>query len=251
MRFFYCICLCFFVSFGFAQETKTLFLPDSVAIMFKAVPAGEFIMGSLAGELHRDNDEAPRTKVYVPSFWMGIHEVTQKQWLAVMRYNPSVFTHKADHLEYPVESVTWLECEAFIEKLNQLGMGTFRLPSEEEWEYACRAGTDTAYYWGDYENERKITTKAWINSRSMATTNPVGKKPANPWGLYDMSGNVWEWTSTSYAKYGQEAKTDSLKVFRGGSWFDFGNSQRSANRHKHKINEKYTSIGLRLVWTND
>lgn len=251
MKLFSFICFYFSFTFAFAQETKTLFLPDSVAIQFSKIPSGEFLMGSPLEEANRDKDEAPQQKVTVESYWIGTFEVTQKQWLAVMGYNPSIFKQKVNHLDFPVETVTWLECQAFIEKLNQLGMGSFRLPTEEEWEYACRAGTTSAYYWGEYENEWKVTTMAWINSRSMATTNPVGTKPANPWGLYDMIGNVWEWTNTSYAKYGEQASNDSLKVFRGGSWFDFGNSQRSANRHKHRIDERYSTIGLRLVWSND
>ena len=236
---------------AYSQTTQSLWLPDSVEIQFTEIASGAFLMGSPVDEEGRDKDESPQREIELGSFWMGTFEVTQAQWLSVMGYNPAVFKQKVNHLSFPVEMVSWQECMIFIQKLNKLGMGTFRLPTEEEWEYACRAGTETHYYWGDFKGEWHVSKQAWINSRSMGTTHPVGSKPPNPWGLYDMAGNVWEWTSTTYGKYDGTTENDSLKVFRGGSWFDFAKSQRSANRHKHRLDEKYSTIGLRLVWRDE
>ncbi|MEM6377231.1 MAG: formylglycine-generating enzyme family protein [Bacteroidota bacterium] len=243
--------LLFFYSAAYGQNRMVVYFPDSIPVELVKIPAGSFMMGSPNSEFGRDKDESPQLEAEVPDFWMGIYEITQAQWLSVMGYNPATFKQRVDHLSYPIETITWLEAQVFIRKLNQLNIGHFRLPTEAEWEYACRAGTQTAFYWGPYENEWSINKKAWINSRSMGTTHSVGIKDPNPWGLHDMTGNAWEWTSTTYHKYGEKAKNDSLKVFRGGSWFDFGKSQRSANRHKHRIDEKYSTIGLRLVWSNE
>ncbi len=226
-------------------------LPQSAEIHFSYMPAGEFLMGSPETEMGRDRDESPQIRHTVASFYLGTYEVTQRQWLAVMGYNPATFQQSVDHLDYPIESVSWHECQAFVEKLNTLGIGSFRMPTEIEWEYAARAGTTTPHYWGEQQEDWFVNKKAWINSRSLGMTHPVGTKEPNPWGLYDIAGNVWEWTSTSYGPYGEAPSDHSQKVFRGGSWYDFGKSQRSANRHRHGIDEKYPVIGLRLVWKNE
>ena len=149
-----------FSSSGFAQQKEMLYLPDSIPIEFVKIPAGHFMMGSPTSEPGRDKDESPQMETQVNTFWMGVCEVTQAQWLSVMGYNPAVFKQKVDHLSYPVETVSWLEAMVFIKKLNQLNIGNFRLPTEAEWEYACRAGTETAYYWGDYKNEWSLNKQA-------------------------------------------------------------------------------------------
>lgn len=236
----------------FAQEKKVkkVDLGAQVSMDFIYVPKGSFLMGSPEEEEGRDRDEGPQKNVIIPKgFYMGKFEVTQAQWLAVMHYNPAVFQHSSTHLNHPVESVSWQECQAFISKLNQIGLGKFRLPTEEEWEYVCRAGTQTRFYWGD-SKDWQIHQYAWANSRSMGSTQEVGQKPPNPWGFYDMAGNVWEWSSSNYQEEGIQ-KTNNLKVFRGGSWYDFAKAHRSANRHKHGIKKKYTSIGLRLILEAD
>ncbi|MEM7659045.1 MAG: formylglycine-generating enzyme family protein [Bacteroidota bacterium] len=223
-------------------------LPGGDSLAFQWVLPGSFWMGSPEVELDRDGDESPQQEVEIEQgFYLGTFEVTQGQWQAVMGKNPAIFQQGADHLQRPVESVSWKDCQRFIDRLNQLGLGFFRLPTEAEWEYACRAGTKTRFYWGDDSTGSQVHQHAWANSRSMAITHPVGQKPPNPWGLYDMIGNVWEWCADPYARYGQAPRTDSLRVFRGGSWYDFAKSQRSANRHKHGWNERYPAIGLRLV----
>lgn len=223
-------------------------LPQGESMHFTHIPAGTFSMGSPENEPGRDGDESPQRTLQIErSFFLGTYEVTQAQWQAVMGENPAIFQQTPDHLKHPVESVSWNDCMAFIDRLNAQGVGFFRLPTEAEWEYACRAGTENRFYWGQDTAEWQSHQFGWINSRSMATPHPVGQKKPNPWGLHDMSGNVWEWCSDSYAPYGQAAKTDTLKVFRGGSWYDFPKSQRSANRHKHGWNERMPAIGLRLV----
>ncbi len=234
---------------AWGQEDRVLYLPDSVALHVRFIPAGTFTMGSPEDEEGRDGDEGPRVERSIESgFYLGTYEVTQRQWLAVMHHNPAAFQQLPDHLNQPVERVSWAAAQRFLEKLNKLEIGTFRLPSEAEWEYACRAGTTSRFYWGA-EGDWTVHQHAWANSRSFATTHPVGEKPANPWGLYDMAGNVWEWTSTPYQPYGGPGGgPDSLKVFRGGSWFDFAPAHRCANRHKHGPAGKYSAIGLRLVW---
>lgn len=246
----------------------TVYFPGELPVHFRLIPGGTFMMGSepeeiigAAGQEH-ERDESPMHKVTISnSFYMGVYEITQGQWQSVMGSNPAVFQHienyrqeLEDPLLRPVEYVSWDDAQLFIERLNELGIGRFRLPTEAEWEYACRAGTDTRFYWGNDPGKWIINQYAWANSRSFASTHPVGEKKPNAWGLYDMSGNVWEWTSDWSAPYSDTNKTDpqgpeegTRKVFRGGSWFDFPESHRCANRHAHGTNRGYTAIGLRLV----
>lgn len=238
------------------SDEQVVLLSDSLPMHFRLIPAGTFRMGSPEEETGRDGDEGPVHEVRISrDFYLGIYEVTQAQWQAVMGENPAIFQHTADHLQHPVESVSWLDCQTFIGKLNALGVGRFRLPTEAEWEYACRAGTTSRFYWGDDPKESLVNDYGWVNSRSFAMTHPVGQKEPNAWGLYDMNGNVWEWCRDWYGPYPEEPQTDPTgpqegkgRVFRGGSWYDFAVSQRSANRHRHGVDRGYTAIGLRLVW---
>jgi formylglycine-generating enzyme required for sulfatase activity len=162
-------------------------------------------------------------------FYLGKYEVTQEQWEKVMGSNPAAFK---DSKRHPVEQVNWDDCQNFVKKLNETfkGKAEFRLPTEAEWEHACRAGTETSFWFGE-----KITTDqanyngeyAWDGQKGVrrGKTVAVGSFQANPWGLYDVVGNVWEWCQDWYDKYGKEAQTDpkgpdkgSLRVLRGGSW---------------------------------
>lgn len=246
----------------------TVYFPGDLPVHFRLIPPGTFLMGSepedkmgAAGQGH-ERDESPMHPVTISkAFYMGVYEITQQQWVSVMGNNPAVFQQvenykqeDEDHLLRPVEYVSWDDCQEFIARLNEMGMGTFRLPTEAEWEYACRAGTTTRFFWENDPRMWIINQYAWANSRSFASTHPVGQKMPNPWGLYDMSGNVWEWCSDWYGPYSNDHQTDprgpeegSRKVFRGGSWFDFPTSHRSANRHAHETNKGYPAIGLRLV----
>ncbi|MEM6844029.1 MAG: SUMF1/EgtB/PvdO family nonheme iron enzyme [Bacteroidota bacterium] len=236
-------------------DTLVLINAD-IPIYFKSIPAGTFRMGSSPADPMHEPDEAPMHEItFVNAFYLGIYEVTQAQWEAVMDHNPAVFRVFNDSPSHPVEYVTWEQTQVFIDLLNKKGLGNFRLPTEAEWEYACRAGTTSAYYWGEKMALNGKSEYTWANSRSFARTHPVGIKKPNAWGLYDMSGNVWEWCQDWYAPYESIPQTDpkgpgegELKVFRGGSWFDFHEAHRSANRHKHASDEPYAAIGLRLVW---
>ena len=251
MKFFPAILFLFGITSGLAQDKPqivTVAINDSVQIKFVCIPAGSYIMGSPQSESDRDGDEAPQQEVNIKQFFFGAHEITQRQWQAVMGENPSIFR---DYPDNPVEMVTWNDCQEFIKKLNRLGIGSFRLPSEAEWEYACRAGTSTRFYWGDDPQLKQIYDYAVFNPISNAHTSPVGQRKPNPWGLYDISGNVWEWCSDWRLPYDTELaqkKQPTEKIFRGGSWFDLPKSLRSANRHGHKPDEAYATIGLRLVF---
>ncbi len=210
-------------------ETISLTLPAGAKeLVMVKIPAGTFDMGSNSG----DSDEKPIHEVTISKdFYMGMYEVTQAQWQAVMGSNPSRFSGD----NHPVEQVSWNDCQTFIQKLNEMGYGTFRLPTEAEWEYACRAGTTTDYYWengniGDY---------AWYTSNSGSKTHEVGTKLPNEFGLFDMSGNVWEWCNDWYDSnyYANSPNNDpegassgSYRVLRGGSWYYVTWVCRSANR---------------------
>ncbi|NUM76225.1 formylglycine-generating enzyme family protein, partial [candidate division KSB1 bacterium] len=166
------------------------------------IPPGRFLMGSPKTEVGRYDDEKPHQVTLTEGFWLFDTPVTQALWTAVMEKNPSRFQSP----ERPVENVSWEECQAFIEKINQQISGlALRLPTEAEWEYACRAGTTTATYVGDLEikdDKAKILDKiAWYWGNSKSETHPVALKTSNAWGLYDMLGNVYEWCSDWYGTY--------------------------------------------------
>ncbi|MFM9079049.1 MAG: formylglycine-generating enzyme family protein [Opitutaceae bacterium] len=239
-----------------ARPVRVVALPGGASLQFVWVPPGIFQRGSNPAEAGRDADEGPRHAVTLSrGFFLGVHEITQAQWTAVMGGNPAVFRHGAEAPRRPVESVSWDDCQMFIARLAEIGAGRFRLPTEAEWEYAARAGSETCFPWGDDPSGFSTHQHAWANSRSMALTHPVGEKPPNAWGLHDMHGNVWEWCADWYGPYAGEAQRDppgpaagTEKIFRGGSWFDFPPSLRSANRHRHRPDGKYAAVGLRLVW---
>ena len=193
---------------------------------FCPIHAGTFKMES--NEVKMDQD-----------FYLGKYPVTQQQWEAVMGNNPSNF--KGGSL--PVETVSWDDAQIFIQKLNQLsGKKLYRLPTEAEWEYACRAGTTSEYYFGD--DASQLGEYAWFGGNSGQTTHPVGQKKPNEWGLYDMAGNVWEWTDSWYDS------SRSYRVLRGGSWDYYSEYCRSAYRGNHYRLpvDRNGRIGFRLVF---
>jgi formylglycine-generating enzyme required for sulfatase activity len=218
---------------------------------FVLIPAGEFEMGSPSDEEGMLDREGSVHRVKIKkAFYMGRYEVTQKEWREVMGNNPSHF--KGDDL--PVEQVSWNDVQEFIRKLNEKeGTDKYRLPSEAEWEYACRAGTTTRYSFGD--SESKLGDYAWYDDNSGDETHPVGKKKPNPYGLYDMHGNVWEWVQDEWHSDYDGAPTDGSawesgdianRVFRGGSWNFNAWSCRSANRYCYLPGFWYNYIGFRL-----
>jgi len=230
----------FFCSRGKSEEVS-LDLGGGVMLDLVLIRPGKFLMGSETAA-----DEKPVHEVTISQqFYLGKYEVTQAQWEAVMGSNPSYIKGAS----LPVEQVSWEDCQLFIEKLNGKGVGTFRLPTEAEWEYACRAGTT-----GDYAGD--LAELAWYNANSESKTHPVGTKKPNPWGLYDMHGNVWEWCQDWYGTYSQEKQIDpkgaaggSDRVFRGGSWYSSAYGCRSASRLWFWPSLRSFSLGFRLVRT--
>lgn len=205
------------------------------------LPTGSYQMGSTAGE----QDEQPVHEVRITRpFWIGKHEVTQGQWKAVMEGNPSGFQ---GDLQRPVENVTWDDAQEFLRRLNKMqSKWKFRLPTEAEWEYACRAGTEGMTY-GPTEDV------AWYGGNSGRTTHPVGQKQPNAFGLYDMLGNVWEWCQDNYGPYDAAPQSDPLgassgpsRVCRGGCWRGIKGS-RSPRRLGYGPGHRDANLGLRLV----
>jgi formylglycine-generating enzyme required for sulfatase activity/predicted Ser/Thr protein kinase len=225
-------------------KTGTETLPNGVKLEMVEIPAGSFKMGSTNGS----DDEKPVHDVTISKpFEMGKYEVTQAQWQAVMGNNPSDFKGCNS---CPVERVSWDDVQEFINKLNAKNDGyEYRLPTEAEWEYACRAGTT-----GDYAGN--LDSMAWYGENSGGKTHPVGTKQPNAWGLYDMHGNVWEWCQDWYGAYSSNAVIDptgaisgSYRVFRGGSWRGNAAGLRSAYRGNSSPVYRYDSLGFRLVRT--
>jgi formylglycine-generating enzyme required for sulfatase activity len=223
-----------------------------------SIPGGTFLMGSPPDEQDREDAEEPRRQVRLQPFFMGKFEVTQAQWQAVMGYNPSNF--KGDNL--PVESVTWYEAMEFCERLSERTGRIYRLPSEAEWEYACRAGTTTPFHFGEtitpalanYSGSQLYGTLKGIFHQK---TTPVGSYGvANGFGLYDMHGNVLEWCLDWFHKKYEGAPTDGsawerppgdARIVRGGSWIRNGGFCRSADRGRYAPDGKLSTYGFRVV----
>jgi formylglycine-generating enzyme required for sulfatase activity len=223
-------------------------LTNSLGMQFALIPAGEFLMGSTSGTGH---DLVHTVRISRP-FYLGSHEVTQGQWEAVMGNNPSHFKSDANR---PVETVSWGEVQKFIDKLNTREGGTkYRLPTEAEWEYAARAGSTTAYSFGD--DSRQLGKYAWFADNAGNTTRPVGKLQPNGWGLYDMHGNVWEWVQDWYGTYTTEPVTDPqgpasglLRISRGGGWQFTAWYCRSVYRYRLVPDNRMAFLGFRLLRT--
>jgi formylglycine-generating enzyme required for sulfatase activity len=226
-------------------------IANTIGMRFRLIPAGKFQMGSAKG----DGDERPVHDVTITQpFYLGVTEVTQAQYEAVMGANPSRFKGA----NRPVESVSWDDAVAFCAKLSAKEAGvTYRLPTEAEWEYACRAGSRQAYYWhwsDDLKDDVGIEDYAWYRENAGMGTQEVGKLKPNRWGLYDMSGNVWEWCADWHGDYPAGAATDptgaaggSSRVIRGGSWSFPSQNCRSASRGGSSPPFRGDFLGFRLV----
>ena len=238
-------------SSSMASGSNAISIPvkDGISIDMVKVEAGTFMMGATSEMKDPYSDEKPVHQVTLTNdYYMGKYEVTQALWPAVMGSNPSNF--KGDNL--PVETVNWNDCQEFISKLNSLTGRKFRLPTEAEWEYAARGGKKSRGY--QYSGSRKISDVAWYEGNSRSKTHPVGRKQANELGIYDMSGNVWEWCSDWYGSYSSSSQTNPMgsdsgakRVRRGGSWCYIARICRSSYRYGDAPDCRGLYLGLRLA----
>ena len=232
-----------------AERFETI--TNSIGMQFALIPEGNFVMGSPPDEPVRQHDERQHEINITKPFYMQTTEVSQRQWEMVMGDNPSRFKECGD--DCPVEKVSWDDTQKFISKLNQMeGTNKYRLPTEAEWEYACRAGTATVFSFGNEVD--KLGEYAWYWDNSVGKTKPVGKRQPNAWGLYDMHGNVWEWCQDWYGDYPSNSVADPKgpdngrnRVLRGGSWGGNAWSLRSAFRSRHDHDLRYYDIGFRVA----
>ncbi|MBF0183909.1 MAG: formylglycine-generating enzyme family protein [Magnetococcales bacterium] len=230
-------------------------------ISFVWVPGGCYKMGSPPNAEGRDADEEPMHNVCLSGFWLGEREVTQQQWQRVLLHNPSQLHHEVMGQKdeaFPVEHITRMDVEEYLAKLNTHHQGSvnFALPTEAQWEYACRNGGEKVVYPG----YAQVDQLAWYRHNSNNSTQMTGSRLPNRLGLYDMGGNVWEWVRDSYDKnaYGQHGSNDPLvssdtpfSVIRGGGWKDGSEGIRCANRGFERFGHKRPDLGLRLAASVD
>ncbi len=229
-------------------------ITNSIGIKMVLIPAGEFLMGSPDSDEDADTREKPQHRVKITRpFYLGVSPVTQEEYERVMGKNPSGC--KGDR-QRPVETVSWNDAAEFCRRLSEKEGKTYRLPTEAEWEYACRAGRTTKWCFGDSQSQ--LADYAWYDDNSGGTTHPVGEKKPNAWGLYDMHGNVYEWCDDWYDQdyYSASPAADpkgpdstAYRVLRGGSWFDFPGLSRSAYRDWDSPVFRYHGYGFRLART--
>ena len=269
-------------------------LGNGVSLDMVKVPSGTFLMGTEDEEIERLGKkydqtwfrwEAPQHQVRVSEFYMGRYPVTQAQWRAIasrtelkvkrdLESNPAYFKDQKDSDNRPVEKINWYDAEEFCQRLSQLSGKTYRLPSEAEWEYACRAGTRTPFYFGEtvttdlvnyrgthWEYRGKIYSGIYADEprgEYRESTTAVGQFPPNSFGLYDMHGNVWEWCADTFHENYQEAPTDGspwygdndnhFRIIRGGSWNIYPRNCRSADRGWSYPDIRLNNDGFRVVY---
>jgi len=261
-----CFCAAVSLKIGRQERREKTVHVNGAGIVVVYIPPGKYLMGSPEKESLRQSDEGPQRLVTIAGgFWMGKYEVTQGQWKAVMGQNEAWFEQKDD---YPIEWISWDQAKDFVDNLNEKTGLRFRLPTEAEWEYACRAGTDTPFCFGESIGSDQANFNGGFpygdaqKDIYREATCPVGSFQPNAWGLYDMHGNVWEWCEDVYKEdiydhpelltandignplYSGE---DSHRVFRGGGWLGSGNVLRSACRCHELAHYSLIYIGFRLV----
>ncbi|MFC2170517.1 SUMF1/EgtB/PvdO family nonheme iron enzyme [Calditrichota bacterium] len=236
--------------------TREFPIAEDVSVWMVWIPKGQFEMGAYSGEADASVDESPQhTVTFARGFWIGAFEVTQQQWVAITGENPSSF----DGDDRPVENISWQDAVDFKNELNyREGTGFWRLPSEAEWEYACRSGTETRFHWGDDPDYTELSQYAWYSAISNFETHDVGGLYSNLYDIYDMHGNVEEWCYDRYHYDYTGAPEDgsawfdwqmSSFVTRGGSWFNSGSDLRSASRSYAEPDNRSSSTGFRLART--
>ncbi|MBT8301558.1 MAG: formylglycine-generating enzyme family protein [Saprospiraceae bacterium] len=255
--------LIFLLGFIKCKDQSSLILKEPVLDMeFVKIKKGSFLMGDY--ENLKDSEIIHKVKITY-DYWLGKTEVTQNQWQRIMG-NKELHPHKPSPFrnlnpDYPKVSVSYFDIEVFLEKLNNLSTDyQFRLPTEAEWEYACKAGTQTPFSFGvfiydslaNYNSE--IPSKYTTLGSYLGSPAPVGSYPPNQWGLYDMHGNVWEWVSDWFAPYTSKSVTNPTgpkdgieKVIRGGSWYFGAENAKSSFRRTHEPNSWGFSIGFRII----
>ncbi len=251
MRAFVLIIVLLFGSPAVGQQLKEI--TNSIGMRLVLIHAGSFTMGSPVNELEVRPDETPHEVKISKSYYLGIYEVTQEQYDKVMGHNPSAFQGAKN----PVETVSWNEAVSFCKRLSsgpdeKLAGRVYRLPTEAEWEYACRAKNTTSYCFGD--KAESLEEYAWFGEGRGGSEHPVGEKKANSWGLYDMHGNVWEWCQDWYGNYPAGDATDpngpsegTSRVYRGGSWNGLAAHCRSAHRSSNDPLRRSYSLGFRVA----
>jgi formylglycine-generating enzyme required for sulfatase activity len=241
-----------------AQAPKEI--TNSIGMKLVLIPKGTFMMGSPKSDEGRQWDETQHEVTISKDYYLGVYEVTQAQYEKVMGKNPSYFQGAKvgnENADLPVENVSWDDTVEFCKKLSDLpeekkAGRVYRLPTEAEWEYACRAGGVTAFSFG--ESSESLGDYAWFDENSRRQTHPVGQKKPNAWGLYDLHGNVWEWCSDRYGEYPQGAVSDptgpkggSGRVYRGGSWHYVAAFCRSAIRGRLAPSYRDYNFGFRVA----
>ena len=233
-----------------SEPSEQTFMVKGVEFKMIKVEGGTFSMGATSEQgSDADDDEKPVHSVTLSDYYIGETEVTQELWEAVMGSNPSYF--EGDN-QRPVENVSWNDCQKFIKKLNRLTGKEFRLPTEAEWEYAARGGKYSRGY--KYSGSNNADEVAWYDSNSGSKTHPVKTKKDNELGLYDMSGNVWEWCNDWWGCYQSNSQTNPTgpsegesRVLRGGGWCYFDMGVRVSRRDYLTPGYRHIIIGLRLA----
>ncbi|UJS24070.1 formylglycine-generating enzyme family protein [Thiothrix winogradskyi] len=229
-----------------------------VSSRFRWIKPGSFLMGSPISEFGREINEIQHDVTLTKGFWMADTACTQALWLAVMGSNSSKFPQ---NLQNPVDSVSWEDVQVFLQRANNSDLGgVLRLPFEAEWEYACRAGTDTPFAFGENITPGEVNYNGnypyanGVKGLYRAETRSVKSLRANAWGLYQMHGNVWEWCQDWYGAYRSNpvsnpkgAESGTHRVLRGGSWYNFAKFVRSSSRSSGTANFRGSHIGFRLV----